>query len=271
MKIITIIFVAILAIPVISFAEPAIKSINKNNTINCGYVEYVPSLIKDLNTGSWSGFDYEIMQAIGKRLEIKVEHSVSTGWATIVTDLNARKFDMLCNGFWVHPNVGKFALFSTPIFYQPVFIVARKNDKRFTTDTNLNTADFKMVAIDGDNPIHIAELDFPKAEIFTLPNMTDFSHVLVSVANNRADFTIVDAYTFGIYNENNPDKLKIVSPQKPIRIYPVSYVFNAEDHVLQGAINAAINELSLDGSIDRILNKYDKYPNSYYRKIKPYK
>lgn len=248
-------------------AEPLLNRVNKTNTIRCGYVEYAPALVKDMKTNTWSGFDYDILKAIGDRLQLKVEHTTATGWATVVSDLHAGKFDMLCSGFWVHPNVGKFALFSRPILYQPVFVVARVDDKRFTADTDLNSDKLKMVALDGDNPIAIAAADFPKAQVLTLPNMTDFSQVLVNVADKKADFTIVDAYTFGTYNEHNPGKLHIVAPDKPIRIYPVSYVFSAQDVVFRDAVNAALDELILDGTIDRIIAKYDRYPHSYYRAI----
>lgn len=252
-------------------ANPVIKKVNETNTIRCGYVEYLPALTKDFKTGKWNGFDYDVMQAIGERLELKVEHTAPTGWGTVVADLKAKKFDMLCSGFWVHPNVGKFALFSRPIFYQPVFVVARADDERLTQNSDANHSDLKMVALDGDNPVYIAKTEFEKAEILTLPNMTDFGQVLVNVATGKADFTIVDAYTFGAYNKNNPGKLKIVDSNDPIRIYPVSFVFGDKDVVFRDAVNAALNELILDGTIDKIFDQYDEYPNAYYRVEIPYR
>src|SRR3990172_12197582 len=126
-------------------AAPAIDLVNKTNTIRCGYVEYVPALNKDVNTGRWSGFDYDIVNAVADRLQLKADFTTPAGWATVVADLDAKKFDMLCSGFWVHPNVGKFAFFSRPVFYQPVFVVARADDARFTAKTDLNDAALKIV------------------------------------------------------------------------------------------------------------------------------
>lgn len=264
---------------VLSFLWPVTQSaasssgmarVNESQTLRCGYVEYFPALTKDMKTGKWSGFNYDILKAIGQRLELDVKYAASTGWATVVADLNAKKFDMLCSGFWVHPNVGKFALFTRPVFFQPVFVVARVGDKRFSKTNDLNDEKLTMVALDGDNPVNIAHADFPKAKVLTLPNMTDFSQVLAHVATKKADFTIVDAVTFGEYNKNNSGKLHIVDSRKPIRIYPVSYVFHAEDYLLRDAVNAALDELILDGSIDHIFNKYDVYPHSYYRPVVPF-
>lgn len=246
-------------------AEPALTRVNKSNTLRCGYVTYPPALMKDLKTGEWSGFDYDIVNAVVDRLQLKLDYTTETGWATVVPDLKAKKFDMLCSGYWVHPNVGKYALFSRPAFFQPVFVVARADDARFTNNQNLNDTKLTMVALDGDNPVNIAKSDFPQTKVFTLPNMTDFAQVLVNVADKKADFTIVDAVTFGRYNKNNPGKLKIVSADQPIRIYPVSYAFSDEDVVLRDAVNAALDEMILDGTLDNIFDKYDAFPNAYYR------
>jgi len=256
-------------IPALAQAEPALTRVNKTNTIRCGYVEYVPGLIKGTD-GGWSGYDYDIVQAVGNRLQLKVEHVAKTDWGIVVADLESNKFDMMCSGYWVHPNVGKFALFSKPIFYQPVFVIARADDKRFNDKTNLNDPALKMVALDGDNPVYIAKSDFPNAQTLILPLMTDFSQNMVSVADKKADFTIADAYTFGEYNKHNPGKLKIAAPNNPIRIYPASFVFKAEDIVFRDAVNAALDELTLDGTIPRIMSKYASYPNVFYPATTPY-
>lgn len=263
--------VALLSLSIPAYAGSVLDKVNASGTIRCGYVEYSPALTKNLETGQWQGFDYDVLQAIGNRLQLNINYTAPTGWATVVTDLDSGKFDMLCSGFWVHPNIGKFALFSRPVFFQPVFVVARADDSRFSSKTDLNTPDLKMVALDGDNPVAIAASDFPEAETLILPNMTDFSQVLVNVETKKADFTIVDAYTFGAYNKHNPGKLKIVASDHPVRIYPVSFVFGKDDIVFRDAVNAALDELILDGTIDRIFDKYDEYPNAYYRAEVPYK
>lgn len=272
MRILFITAALLMTTSIAAFAEPALPKINATNTIKCGYVEYDPALIQDMATKTFKGFDAEMIQAIANRLELKTDYVAATGWGTVAADLNAGKFDMLCTGFWVHPNVAKFALFSKPYFYQPAFIVARADDDRFKNGIpELNKADMKMVALDGDNPVHIAHSDFPSVQIVTLPVMTDFSQVFLSVADKKADFTIADAVAFGIYNASNPGKLKIVDAKKPIRIYPVSYVFRSEDVQFRDAVNNVIDELILDGTVDRILDKVDKFPNSYYRATVDYK
>ncbi len=249
----------------IAQAATALDRIKATNTINCGYVSYAPALVKDVKNGQWSGYDYDVAQAVANRLGLTAKHIAETGWATVTTDLDTHKFDMLCSSYWVNPKDAKFILFSRPIYYQPVFVVARAADKRFDKNiAAINDPAVRLVALDSDNPVFIAKTDFPKAKVIELPNMTDISQTLVNVADGKADVAIADAHAFGIYNDYNPSKLKIVNPAQPVRIYPASFAFQANDTMLRDAVNAALDELILDGSIARIMKRYEKYPHSWY-------
>ena len=246
-------------------AGDTIDRILKNNAINCGYVTFVPNLVKDSATSKYSGFDYELMNAVANLLDTKANFKTEGGWGTIPEDLRAKKYDMLCVLNWQNPKIAKFVLYSRPVYYQPVFLVARANDTRFDTDKAvINDAKVKVVVVDGDSPMMIAKNDFPKAKITELPPTTDFSQVFVNVADGKGDVTISDKYSFEDYNEHNPGKLKIVQPQNPIRIYPGSYAFAPDDYVLQGAVNSALDALILDGTVHRLIKKYEKYPGVYY-------
>jgi len=253
-----------LALPVTAQAGSTMERIIKDGIIRCGYVTYEPGMHKDTATGQLSGYDYDATQAVADRLDIKVTYPVETGWGTFTADLKSKKFDVLCGGSWVNPKIGKFVLFSRPVRFEPIYLVARADDKRFDKDLSVvNDEKIKIVALDGDNPVFIAKTDFPKAKIVELPDMTDFSQTLVNVEAGKADVTIVDRYTFGTYNDHNPGKLKIVQPNHPIRIYPTSFAFLPEDYQLRDAVNAALDELILDGTISRLNKKYEKYPGVY--------
>ena len=75
----------------------------------------------------------------------------------------------------------------------------------------------------------------------------------------------------GAYNKNNPGKLKLINTQHPVRVYPVSYVFQSTDVIFRDAVNAALDEMILDGTMDKIFNKIDIYPHAFYRATISYK
>jgi len=258
------IFAFLVILPISAQANDTMDRIVKDGTIRCGYVSFEPGMRKDPATGKFSGYDYDVMQAVANRLDVKATYPVETGWGTFTADLQSKKFDMLCDGDWVNPKIAKFALFSRPLHFEAIYLIVRADDKRFDKDlAAVNDAKIKMVALDGDNPVFIAKTDFPKTKIMELPDMTDLSQTLVDVETGKADVTIVDKYTFGTYNDHNPGKLKIVQPDHPIRIYPTSFVFTPDDYLLRDAVNAALDELILDGTLSRINKKYSKYPGVY--------
>ncbi len=246
-------------------------SVKNTGKLRCAYITFYPALVKNPNTGELTGYDYDIMNAVADRLQLDVEFSLPTGWGTFTTDLEMGKADMLCTSYWINPKIAKFSIFARPHYYQPVFIVARANDTRFDQSLQaIDSPEIEIVALDGDNPVFIAQSDFPKAKIKTLSNLSDFTQVLEEVALGKADVTIVDTNTFGTYNESNPDKLKIVQINNPVRVYQTSFAFKSDEFQMRDAISLALDELILDGTINRILDKYEQYDHALYRVDIPY-
>lgn len=250
--------------------ETAYERVIRTQTIRCGYIPFVPNLVKDPNTGQMSGMDYEIAESLGHKLGVKIIWAEEVGWATVVPGLKAGKYDALCNADWVNPTEGREAYFSHPYYYQPLFVVTRANDVRFDKDVNtLNNAMIKIASMDGDNPKFIAEEDFPKAQIFTLPDMTGMPMIFETVATGKADTTFADAYSLGDYMDHNPGKLKMTQIDHPVRIYPVGFVLPMGDDKLRAMINTALDELIYSGQVDKILRHYEKYPYSFISVERP--
>lgn len=235
-----------------------------NQEIRCGYVVAPPNLVKDPNTGAISGLDYDIAEAIGRKLSMKIIWAEETGWGTAVAGLNGGRFEALCNAYWINPATGRQAYFARPYYYQPLFIIARAADTRFDRDrAAMNDPKVKIATMDGDNPKYIAEEDFPKAQIFTLPDMAGMSMVFESVATGKADLTFASANDFGEYNAHNPGKVKMTLLDQPIRIYPSSFVLPLGDDRFRSMINTAMDELIYSGQVDAVLKRYGQYRYAY--------
>ena len=244
--------------------ETAYERVIRTQTLRCGYVTFVPNLIKDPNTGIMSGVDYDIAEALGRKLGMKIDWAEEVGWATVVPGLKVGKYDALCSGNWINPKLGQQAYFSRPYYYQGAFVVVRADDVRFDKDvTAINKPDVRVASLDGDNPKFIAEEDFPKAQIFTLPDMAGEPMVMESVALRKADVTFMDAYNFGTYDDHNRGKLKLTQLDHPVRLYPAGYVLPAGDDRLRAMINTALDEMIYSGQMEKILQRYAKYPYSF--------
>ena len=237
-----------------------------SQTLNCGYVPYYPAMLKNEQTGVYEGYDVDVMNALAQRMGLKLNWATESSWMTVATDMENGKFDMFCNTYWTNPKTAQHVLYSRPVYYQPLFVIARADDTRFDADLGrINSPDIKVAVLDGDAPVAIVEERFPKAQLHSLSHNLPFSQVLVEVADKKADVTISDTNNLGGYLAQNPGKLKVVRVQEPVRIFPVSFLFGPDDHQLKNAVDNALHQMILEGSLDKILDKYEQNAHAVYR------
>ena len=88
----------VLALPTLARAadnETAFDRILRTGTLRCGYTSAPPYLTIDPNTRALSGIQYDIVNEMGRRMDVKIEWAVEAGFSTAVADLQAGKYDKL--------------------------------------------------------------------------------------------------------------------------------------------------------------------------------
>lgn len=252
--------------------EDAYARVLKQGSIRVGYISYPPSFIKDPNSGQMSGIFHEVLQEVGKNLDLKIDYTEEVGWGTMIEAIRSGRVDLVCTGIWPTPARGKLADFTAPLYYSTVRAYVRADNSKYDGNlASINAATTKISAVDGEMSSIIAKDEFPKAQMNGLPQNTDVSQVLLEVATNKADVTFVEPAVAMEYIRNNPGKIKEVANVKPLRVFPnVMMVGKGEDR-FRSTINIAIQDLVNNGFVDKVIDKYEKYPNSFQRVATPYK
>ena len=256
----------------VSKNESAFDRVMRTKAIRCGYVVYAPTVIRDPNTKQLSGIMHDVIETIGQRLELKIDWVEEATWANYMEGLYTGRYDAVCAAAWAN-NLGEWPKSEAvgPVFYSGITIWTRPDDHRFDSNfTAINDAEITIASIDGTIPGRIAATDFPNAKVLSLPQSGDHSLNLLNVADGKADLTMVENYTGNEYLANNPNKLRNITPQNPIRIYPNVFLVGKGEYKLQTMLQMVLNEMQNNGEVDKIISKYEKYPNSFYRNIKPY-
>ena len=251
-------------------ADPVMDRINASGKIRCGYVSYSPASTKDSVTGKMSGYNVDLIEEAAKRMGLEVEWSFETNWPTMSTDLRTEKFDVACVTYWANAKSSRQMLSTDPIFYQPAFFATRADDTRFDKDiTRINKPDVTIAVLEGDSPETIVNELYPGAKRDTLPQTASFAQVFQEVATKRADVTITSKPDMDEFKASNPGKMKIIMDQ-PVRLYPCVVQLPADAHQLQTAFNIVIQEMQLDGTVEKIMKKYATGPDDYYMVDLPY-
>jgi ABC-type amino acid transport substrate-binding protein len=227
--------------------------------VKCGYAVWNPVLFTDLNSGEVKGLSKELMDAVGKKLEVKITWAEETGWGTIVEGLATKRYDMICVTLGVLSNRAKAVDFSEAVFYLPVWAVARSDDPRF--DKNLEAlatgSDIKIGVLEGEGTSIIARERYPNAQLVAIPQISDVSLLLEDIKTGKSDISFITAETFEIYAKKNPGVLKIVNDGKPIMTAPVAFGIPKGDYEFKRLIDVALDELYGEGTVEQIFRKYD--------------
>lgn len=241
------------------------------NTIRCGYIVYPPQLSKDANSGALSGLAYDLTEQIGKDLGLKIEWTEEVGSGTWQEGFTSGRYDMLCNTAWATTARARVAAFSVPVFYTAINAYTRVGDTRF--DGNLaaaNRPDVIIATIDGATSAAIAAENFPNAKLASLPDLTDFSHLLMEVESGKADLTFSEAAQFLLFEKNNPGKLHNATPDQPVRLVTNAFYMRGDELRLLNMINATVDNLHNSGYISSLLDRYEPAPGVWRRVALPY-
>lgn len=237
-------------------ASSVLDKVVSSGTLRAGYIVYPPYISKDPKTGELSGIFYDITNAVGKQLGVKVEWIEEAGYGTIAESLKANRYDVYA-GIWSNVPRSKAITFSVPAYYDAVFAYARSGDHRFDNNLNsINAPSVKISTIDGELGDSIAKETFSNAERVSLPQTSPFDQLSLQVISNKADITFLPPTPANLFLKSNPGTIRRVS-ETPVRVYGVTFGVKLGEIGLRDALSVAVNELVNIGVVDKVLDQYD--------------
>jgi len=251
--------------------ESTFERVIRTGKIRCSYASYPPYCIKDPNSGKMSGIFVEVLEKIGDKLEMKIEWVEEVGWGTIFEGLQSGRHDMFGAGLWQNSSRSKIGFFSKPLFYNGIRIWVRADETRVKALKDINSESIRLTVQDGAMDDVISRIDFPKAQRVSIPQLNPWSDNLLNTISGKADVSLSELGPVHEFMVKNPGTLKEVEIGRPIRVFANCYAFKTGETQFKLMIDATIDELYFDGSIEEILTKYEKAPGQFLRAASPYK
>lgn len=228
-----------------------------NKTIKVGYISYPPGFIVDPNTKEKSGIFNDVLVEIAKRNGLTIDYKEEVTWATMIEVLKTDRVNLIANPVWATQERKENADFSKPVYFSPIGVFVRADDNRFDADrTKINDPKIKIAAVDGEVNNFIGKSDFPKAELKPFPNNIDVAQLFLEIQTKKKDVTFAEPMFAYDYMQKNPGKLKNIGEKSPIRNYPNCYMYKKGESKIGDFLNAEIDKLIKDGTIDKIIAKY---------------
>ncbi|MEI8094519.1 MAG: transporter substrate-binding domain-containing protein [Spirochaetales bacterium] len=221
---------------------------------------YTPLNFVDPKTGKAVGWEYDAVNEIAKRLNAKVEWSV-TSWDTMIQAIRGGQFDVGMDGITINDERKKQVDFSDPYIRSEQFMLVRADEKRFA-DEKAFAADKKLLvgAQAGTTNFYVAVYNVldgdeknPRIKLFET-----FGASVQALLSGDVDTVLLDKASSAGYIGANAGKLKLVGG--PLGNDEFGFIFTPKSDLV-APFNAAIQALKADGTFD-ILDK--KWFFDYY-------
>jgi polar amino acid transport system substrate-binding protein len=249
--------------------ETAFDRVMRTQTLRCGYAVWSPVLTKDANTGKIGGIAYDIIEALGKKLNLKIDWAEEASWGSIVEGLATNRYDAICVNIMSNSARVRAMDFTTPVLFGVEYMLVRDDDRRFAHNNDLNSPNYTTAFLEGEAASFVAQQKYPQANFKSLPQGADYAVTFLELETKKVDAAIMELSTFREYEKSNPGKLKILDKLDPVLIARAGYGVPKGDIKLKTIMDVALEELEDDGTIDRAIRDHAA-AGSFLTPIKPY-
>jgi polar amino acid transport system substrate-binding protein len=256
-------------------AEPAKESVYdrvmRTGVIRVAYAMNPPLLMKDPNTGKLTGIFYDVVNRLCAELQLNAEWNEEVGWGQLPEELISGRADIVACGLFVSPTRARVVDYTTMFFYTSEGVWVRPDDHRFDGSLDkINDPSITITTIDGEISSMIAKSTFPKAKVFTLPQMSDLSQNLLNVTTKKADVAFAEPAIATDFIKHNPGTLRNLAADKPFHTYGYGLALKQNEMQFKNMLNLVLQQLIDFGYVEEVLKKYEPAPGVFYRTAAPY-
>ena len=216
---------------------------------------YTPLNFADPKTGEGIGWEYDAVNEIAKRLNLKVEWNI-TSWDTMIQAVREGQFDVGMDGITINDERKAQVDFSDPYMTSEQFMLVRADEDRFTDAASFAAnADLHVGAQAGTTNFYTAVYNVldgdeanPRIKLFDT-----FGASVQALKSGDVDLVLMDQASAAGYIGASPDTFKIVG--EPLGEDRFGFIFTPGSDLV-APFNAAIAEMKADGTLDALNRKW---------------
>lgn len=204
-----------------------------------------------LEDGKIVGFDAELIEAIGKKLNKEIVWK-NMAFDGLLPALQSKKIDVIIAGMTATPERKKFVNFSDPYFVSNQMIIVNTDDKKSKDITSYETLPNHSVGVVLG---YTGDVAVSKLENVDVQRFNGASEAIMSLKAKKVQAVVIDSEPAKNYVKNNKG-LKLISTDIAKEEYSIAV--SKENKKLAEDINSAYKELVNDGTFEKLITKYFK-------------
>lgn len=212
---------------------------------------FAPFEFKDSKTHAFTGFDLELIQAIGKQMGAKVEIA-SMEFDAIIPSLISGSTDIGASGFTITEKRKKHVLFSDPYYNSALsMLVLKKDGQKYKAFNDLKN---KVICAQIGTSGSLRANKIPGAKVLNFNTQPD---TILELSNHGCTAVIGDKPVLGYFLATNPKRAKAfahIEVDEEVEQY--GFAVNKNRPELQARINKALKELKANGEFAKLNKKW---------------
>jgi polar amino acid transport system substrate-binding protein len=250
-------FVIALAAVVLPLAAQAAELPDLNGRVVRAVTEnaYTPLNFADPKTGDGIGWEYDAVNEIAKRLNMKVDWNLAS-WDTMIQAVREGQFDMGMDGITITDDRRTQVDFSDPYMISEQHMLVRAGEDRFDDAASFAANDKLLVGAQaGTTNFYAAVYDVldgdegnPRIKLFDT-----FGASVQALKSGDVDLVLMDKTSAAGYMGASPNSFKIVG--KPLGTEEFGFILTPGSD-LTAPINAALQSMKDDGTIEALNKKW---------------
>jgi polar amino acid transport system substrate-binding protein len=213
---------------------------------------YPPMEFIDEETREVVGFDVDMMNAIAERINAEVEFETFPNFDAIFAALANGDFDLVVSSVSVTEEREQIIDFSDPYLSIGQVISVQQDNDMITSAEDLADAD--LVGVQGGTTGEQAAMDAGVTED-QLRRYDTIDLAFQDLANGAVDAVVADGPPSAQYTEQFEDEVKVIG--EPFTTENYAIALQKGDEELQTAINAALDQLKEDGTLEELMEKWN--------------
>ena len=209
---------------------------------------FAPFEFQKEGSKEFDGFDMDLIRAIGKQLNMKVE-ILNMGFDALIPALNAGNIDVAAAGMSITPDRQKAVDMSDPYYVSGLVVVVNKDNEAVKSVNDLNN---KGIAVQIGTTGAEKAAKVPGAKV---KNFNTNAEVFLELKNKGVDAVIIDkpVAEYFLATGGGKDYAKIVGDTMEAESYGMSLKKNSP---LTKDINKALLDLKKNGEYDKLYAKW---------------
>ncbi|WP_177162074.1 basic amino acid ABC transporter substrate-binding protein [uncultured Fusobacterium sp.] len=204
-----------------------------------------------LEDGKIVGFDAELIEAIGKKLNKEIIWK-NMAFDGLLPALQSKKIDVIIAGMTATPERKKFVNFSDPYFVSNQMIIINTTDEKSKDITSYESLPNHSVGVVLG---YTGDVAVSKLENIDVQRFNGASEAIMSLISKKVQAVVIDSEPAKNYVKNNKG-LKLISTDIAKEEYSIAV--SKENKKLAEDINSAYKELVNDGTFEKLITKYFK-------------